>query len=286
VQTVGNSRERAQLVEKSSQLSIRCQCVLLSIPRSLVYYCLKGESTENLALMRLIDKVHMEDPSAGSRRMYKYLKRITGKKPGRKRIVRLMRIMGVEAVYPKKRTTIPGGPSGIYPYRLKGLTIDRPNQVWCADITFIPMRRGFMYLFAIMDWYSRKIISWELSNTLDTRFCLKTLNRALKTSGTPEIFNTDQGCQFTSEEWRCALEAAGVDISMDGRGRWIDNVMIERFWRSIKYEDIYLKAYENGLELEKGIQRYITRYNYHRPHESLADATPGEIYSEKVALAV
>lgn len=236
--------------------------------------------------MRLIDKVHMEDPSAGSRRMYKYLKRITGKKPGRKRIVRLMRIMGVEAVYPKKRTTIPGGPAGIYPYRLKGLTIDRPNQVWCADITFIPMRRGFMYLFAIMDWYSRKIISWELSNTLDTRFCLNTLNRALKTSGTPEIFNTDQGCQFTSEEWRCALEAAGVDISMDGRGRWIDNVMIERFWRSIKYEDIYLKAYENGLELEKGIQRYITRYNYHRPHESLADATPGEIYSEKVALAV
>jgi len=227
--------------------------------------------------MKLIDLVHMQDPSAGSRRMYKYLRHMTGKKPGRKRIARLMKIMGVEAVYPKKRTTIPGGPSGIYPYRLKGLTIDRPNQVWCADITFIPMRRGFMYLFAIMDWYSRKIIAWELSNTLDTEFCLNTLNRALKTSGTPEIFNTDQGCQFTSEELRSALEAAGVVISMDGRGRWIDNVMIERFWRSIKYEDIYLKSYENGLELEKGIQGYITRYNYHRPQESLADATPDEI---------
>ncbi len=217
--------------------------------------------------------------------MYKYLKRLTGKKPGRNRVVRLMRIMGVEAIYPKKRTTIPGGPSGIYPYRLKGLTIDRPNQVWCADITFIPMRRGFMYLFAIMDWHSRKIIAWELSNTLDTGFCLNTLNRALKTSGTPEIFNTDQGCQFTSEEWRETLEKAGIVISMDGRGRWIDNVMIERFWRSIKYEDIYLKSYENGLELEKGIQEYITRYNHHRPHESLADATPEEIYRKEVDLA-
>ena len=285
MQIVGNSRERAKLVEKSSQLSIRCQCALLDIPRSLVYYSLKGESAETRALMRLIDQLHLQDPSAGSRRMYKYLRRLTGTKPGRKRIVRLMKLMGVEAVYPRKRTTIPGGPAGIYPYRLTGLTIDRPNQVWCADITFIPMRRGFMYLFAIMDWYSRKIIAWELSNTLDTGFCLTTLNRALKTSGTPEIFNTDQGCQFTSEEWRNALDAAGIVISMDGRGRWLDNVMIERFWRSIKYEDIYLKSYENGLELKDGIQAYITRYNHYRPHESLGDATPDEIYNEKATLA-
>ena len=285
MQIVGNSRERAKLVEKSSQLSIRCQCALLHIPRSLVYYSLQGESAETRALMRLIDQLHLQDPSAGSRRMYKYLRRLTGTKPGRKRIVRLMKLMGVEAVYPRKRTTIPGGPAGIYPYRLTGLTIDRPNQVWCADITFIPMRRGFMYLFAIMDWYSRKIIAWELSNTLDTGFCLTTLNRALKTSGTPEIFNTDQGCQFTSEEWRNALEAAGIVISMDGRGRWIDNVMIERFWRSIKYEDIYLKSYENGLELKDGIHAYITRYNHYRPHESLGDATPDEIYNEKATLA-
>ena len=285
MQTVGNSRERAKLVEKSSQLSIRYQCALLHIPRSLVYYSLKGESAETRALMRLIDQLHLQDPSAGSRSMYKYLRRLTGTKPGRKRIVRLMKLMGVEAVYPRKRTTIPGGPAGIYPYRLKGLTIDRPNQVWCADITFIPMRRGFMYLFAIMDWYSRKIIAWELSNTLDTGFCLTTLNRALKTSGTPEIFNTDQGCQFTSEEWRNALDGAGIVISMDGRGRWIDNVMIERFWRSIKYEDIYLKSYENGLELKDGIHAYITRYNHYRPHESLGDATPDEIYNEKATLA-
>ena len=285
MQTVGNSRERAKLVEKSSQLSIRCQCALLHIPRSLVYYSLQGESAETRALMRLIDQLHLQDPSAGSRRMYKYLRRLTGTKPGRKRIVRLMKLMGVEAVYPRKRTTIPGGPAGIYPYRLTGLTIDRPNQVWCADITFIPMRRGFMYLFAIMDWYSRKIIAWELSNTLDTGFCLTTLNRALKTSGTPEIFNTDQGCQFTSEEWRNALDAAGIVISMDGRGRWLDNVMIERFWRSIKYEDIYLKSYENGLELKDGIHAYITRYNHYRPHESLGDATPDEIYNEKATLA-
>ena len=285
MQTVGNSRERAKLVEKSSQLSIRCQCALLHIPRSLVYYSLKGESAETRALMRLIDQLHLQDPSAGSRRMYKYLRRLTGTRPGRKRIVRLMKLMGVEAVYPRKRTTIPGGPAGIYPYRLKGLTIDRPNQVWCADITFIPMRRGFMYLFAIMDWYSRRIIAWELSNTLDTGFCLTTLNRALKTSGTPEIFNTDQGCQFTSEEWRNTLDGAGIVISMDGRGRWIDNVMIERFWRSIKYEDIYLKSYENGLELKDGIHAYITRYNHYRPHESLGDATPDEIYNEKATLA-
>lgn len=285
MQTVGNSRERAKLVEKSSQLSIRRQCALLHIPRSLVYYCLQGESAENLWFMKMIDQLHLEDPSAGSRRMYKYIKRMTGKKPGRKRLVRLMRLMGVEAVYPRKRTTIPGGPSGIHPYRLKGLSIDRPNQVWCADITFIPMRRGFMYLFAIMDWHSRKILAWELSNTLDTRFCIKALNRALKTSGTPEIMNTDQGCQFTSEEWLGCLEACGTMISMDGKGRWLDNVMIERFWRSIKYEDIYLKSYENARELELGIDGYITRYNHHRPHNSLADATPEEIYTEQVALA-
>ena len=285
MQTVGNSRERAQLVEKSSQLSIRCQCALLNIPRSLVYYCLKGESADNLKLMRMIDRLHMADPSAGSRRLGKYIKRLTGNKPGRRRIVRLMRMMGVEAVYPRKRTTILGGPCGIHPYRLKGLTIDRPNQVWCADITFIPMRRGFMYLFAIMDWYSRKIIAWELSNSLDTRFCIKALNRALTASGIPEIMNTDQGCQFTSEEWLGCLDACGTLISMDGKGRWLDNVMIERFWRSIKYEDIYLKSYENARELEQGIQAYITRYNHHRPHDSLADATPEEIYTEKVALA-
>jgi putative transposase len=196
-----------------------------------------------------------------------------------------MRVMGVEAVYPRKRTTIPGGPSGIFPYRLRGLDINRPNQVVCADITYIPMRRGFMYLFAIMDWYSRKVIDWELSTTLDTGFCIRCLKRAIKTSGTPEIMNTDQGCQFTSDDWRVCLEDANILISMDGKRRWIDNVVIERFWRSIKYEDIYLKSYESPRELEKGIGAYILRYNNFRPHQSLSDATPNEVYSKKVLLA-
>lgn len=235
--------------------------------------------------MEKIDQLHMEDPSAGTRRMYKYVKRQTGKNIGRKRVRRLMRLMGVEAIYPRRRTTIPGGPSGIFPYRLKGIDICTPNQVWCADITYIPMRRGFMYLFAIMDWHSRKIISWELSNTLDTDFCLKALKGALQTSGIPEIMNTDQGCQFTSDEWIECLQGADVVISMDGKGRWLDNVMIERFWRSIKYEDIYLRSYENAIELERGISSYISRYNLLRPHDSLDDATPEEIYSQQVRMA-
>ena len=285
MQTVGDSRERAKFLEKNSQLSIRRQCSLLQIPRSLVYYELSGESEENLKLMRAIDKLHMDDPSAGSRRMNCYINRQTEKKISRKRIRRLMQVMGVEAVYPQKRTTIPGGPSGIHPYKLKGLKIDHPNQVWCADITFIPMRRGFMYLFAIMDWYSRKIIAWELSNTLDTDFCLAALKRALEKFGIPEIMNTDQGCQFTSGEWIKSLQSSGITISMDGKGRWLDNVAIERFWRSIKYEDIYLKSYENARELEHGINDYMHRYNWHRPHQSLENRTPEEIYTGKRALA-
>ncbi len=255
------------------------------MPRSMVYYQLAGESSDNLRLMKAIDRLHLTDPSAGSRRMCKYLRRLTGKKIGRERVRRLMRLMGVEAVYPRKRTTIPGGPAGISPYRLKGLNIDRPNQVWCADITYIPMRRGFMYLFAIMDWFSRKIIAWELSNTLDTEFCLKCLRRALATSGTPELMNTDQGCQFTSGEWIKCLNDAHVSISMDGKGRWLDNVVIERFWRSIKYEDIYLRSYENALKLERGIKAYVLRYNEDRPHQSLGDATPEEMYRPKMKKA-
>lgn len=235
--------------------------------------------------MELIDKLHLQDPAAGTRRMSKLLRRMTGWRIGRKRVRRLMRLMGIEAIYPRKRTTIPGGPSGIRPYRLKGLTIDRPNQVWCADITYIPMRRGYMYLFAIIDWYSRKIIDWELSTTLDTTFCLRCLKRALNTFDKPEIMNTDQGCQFTSDDWINCLEEADVIISMDGKGRWLDNVMIERFWRSIKYEDIYLKSYETPKELGRGIKAYILRYNTQRPHESLADATPEEKYYENARKA-
>ena len=267
-------------------MSIRRQCRLLHIHRSMIYYDLTEETVENQELMKKLDHLYLEDPSAGSRRMSSYLRRQTDKATNRKRVRRLMRKMGIEAIYPRKRTTIPGGPSGIYPYRLKGLKISRPNQVWCADITFIPMRRGYMYLFAIMDWHSRKVIDWELSNTLDLTFCLDCLKRAIKHSGTPEIMNTDQGSQFTSEQWLSVLKDNGIIISMDGKGRWLDNVAIERFWRSIKYEDIYLKSYETAKDLARGIKSYIIRYNQYRPHQSLSEATPEEIYSGKFKIAM
>jgi putative transposase len=286
VQAVGNPRQRSELIEKDSHLSIRRQCRLLHIHRSMIYYDLSEETLENLALMEKMDQLYLEDPSAGSRRMSSYLRRQTAKATNRKRVRRLMRVMGIEAIYPRKRTTIPGGPSGIYPYRLKGLNISRPNQVWCADITFIPMRRGYMYLFAIMDWHSRKVIDWELSNTLDLSFCLDCLKRAIKHSGIPEIMNTDQGSQFTSEQWLSFLKDNGIIISMDGKGRWLDNVVIERFWRSIKYEDIYLKSYETAKDLARGIKSYIIRYNQYRPHQSLSEATPEEIYSGKFKIAM
>jgi len=266
------------MVERDCQLSVRRQCKLLNIHRSLVYYEPLGESVESLELMELIDRQHLDDPSAGVRRMSLYLSKKVGRTICEKRVRRLMRKMGIEAVYPRKRTTIPGGPSGIVPYLLKGMEIGHANQVWSMDITYIPMRRGFMYLFAVMDWYSRKIMGWELSNTLDTDFCLKGLRRAVVEYGHPEIVNTDQGCQFTSADWRDYLKGESIQQSMDGRGRWVDNVVIERFWRTIKYEDIYLQSYENPLELEKGIGRFVARYNADRPHQSLDGYSPDAVY--------
>ena len=236
--------------------------------------------------MAAIDRIHMQDPTAGTRRMNGYLLRQTGKPVARNRVRRLMRLMGIETVYPRKRTTIPGGPSGIVPYLLKDLEIVQPNQVWAADITYIPMRKGFMFLFAIIDWYSRKIIGWELSNTLDLSFCLKCLKRSLRLYGSPQIINTDQGCHFTSEQWRECVQGAGNRMSMDGRGRWIDNVVIERFWRTIKYEDIYLKSYATPLELEKGIKQFVVRYNMVRPHQALSGATPDEKFNQLMERAV
>jgi putative transposase len=232
--------------------------------------------------MKQIDVLHIEDPAAGSRRLSRYLTRQTGRSIDRKRVRRLMRVMGIEAIYPRKRTTIPGGPSGIHPYLLKDLDIFRPNQVWAADITYIPMQKGFMYLFAIIDWYSRKIVAWELSNTLDAEFCQRCLKRALFLDGIPDIMNTDQGCHFTAEKWQQQLNDAGVKISMDGKGRWIDNVLIERFWRTIKYEDIYLQSYSSPNELERGIEKFMLRYNSIRPHASLDGQTPEEVYLQKL----
>ncbi len=269
------------MIEKGIGVSVRRQCELLHVSRSRVYAPKKAESEEAIRIMHSIDRIHLEDPSAGARRMVIYLKHIGFGRINRKRVRRLMRVMGITALYPRKRTTLPGGPSGVYPYALKDVKIDHSNQVWCADITYIPLHRGFMYMVAIMDWYSRKVLSWSLSNTLDTRFCVLALKKAIQITGcVPTIVNTDQGSQFTSEDWITPLKQKGIVISMDGRGRWLDNVVVERFWRTIKYEDIYLKSYETGWELEKGIGAFIDHYNTLRPHQSLNGSTPDQVYRE------
>lgn len=233
-------------------LSISKQCSLLEISRSSWYYEAVGESPFNLQLMRLIDKQFLETPYYGARQMARHLRR-QGYGVNRKRVRRLMQEMGLMALYQKPNTSKPHPEHKIYPYLLRGLDIVEPNQVWCTDICYIPMRRGFLYLVAIMDWYSRKVLSWRLSNSLDTEFCVSALREALAKYGTPGIFNTDQGSQFTSMEFTEVLKDAGVKISMDGKGRWRDNVMVERLWRSLKYEDVYLKAYETGSEARNGI---------------------------------
>lgn len=260
-----------------SRLSLVRQCRLLGINRSAVYYKPVGESESNLQLMRLIDEQFMDTPFYGARQMSKFLRRL-GHAVGRKRIRRLMRKMGLEPIYQKPNTSAPHPGHKIYPYLLKGLEITEPNQVWATDITYIPMRRGFLYLVAIVDWYSRKILSWRLSNTLGADFCVAALQEALTRFPKPGIFNTDQGCQFTSSEFTEVLTKAGVRISMDGRGRWRDNIIVERLWRSLKYESVYLNAYETGSEARRGIGAWIELYNRRRPHSSLDDRTPHEAY--------
>jgi len=262
---------------KHPGLSISRQCRLLDISRSSWYHEALGESAENLLLMRLIDEQFLETPYYGARQMARYLRR-RGYWVNRKRVRRLMQKMGLMAIYQKPRTSTPHPQHRIYPYLLKGAAIESPNQVWCADVTYIPMRKGFLYLVAIMDWYSRKVLSWRLSNTLDADFCCEALKEALSTHGKPVIFNTDQGSQFTSFEFTQILKDAEVRISMDSKGRWMDNVMIERLWRSLKYECVYLHAFETGSEARNGIERWIRRYNEERPHSSLDDRTPHEAY--------
>ena len=256
------------------------QCTLLSINRSAYYYQPIGESALNLELMRLIDEQHLETPWYGARQMARHLRR-QGYGVSRTRIRRLMRLMGLPAIYQKPNTSKPHPQHKIYPYLLRGKTIDRPNQAWCADISYLPMRRGFFYLVAIMDWSSRKVLSWRLSNTMEADFCVAALEEALARYGKPEIFNTDQGSQFTSDAFTDVLKDAGIRISMDGKGRWMDNVMIERLWRSLKYECIYLHAFETGSEVRQGLNRWIDFYNTQRPHSSLDDKTPDEAYWQK-----
>jgi putative transposase len=273
---------RARLDRDHGAVSIRRQCTLLSLARSGVYRMQQPANDEDVALVRAIDELFTALPFLGSRRMAIML-REEGWSVNRKRVQRLMRKMGIEALGPKPRTTKPEPGHKIFPYLLRNMTIDRPNQVWAADITYIPIGRGFLYLVAIMDWASRAVLAWRLSNTMDVSFCVSALEEALARFGTPEIFNTDQGSQFTSAAFTGTLAKAGIKISMDGRGRWMDNVFIERLWRSLKYEDIYLKGYADGREARAGIASWIGFYNGRRPHQALGNRTPMAVWrAEKI----
>jgi len=269
------------MINKDNDLPITRQCELLSLNRSTVYYRLQDVSEMDLKLMRRIDEMHLKRPFYGSRRIRDWLQD-EGYDINRKRVQRLMRQMGIRALYPKQRTSKPGKGHKIYPYLLRDLVIDRPNQVWATDISYIPMAKGFVYLVAVIDWYSRKVLSWRLSNSMDTDFCIDALEEALSRYGCPDIFNTDQGAQFTSEAFTDVLKEAGIDISMDGKGRWIDNVFVERLWRSVKYEEVYLKAYETVAEARTGIGTYFQFYNSERRHQSMNRQTPDQVYAGNV----
>jgi putative transposase len=257
-------------------LSVRRQCALLGLSRSALYYRPAGETAENLALMALIDREYTARPFYGSRRLTAWLRR-AGHAVNRKRVRRLLGIMGLEAIHPRPRRRGDGRGHRVFPYLLRGVAVERADQVWSADITYLPLPGGFMYLAATIDWYSRLVVAWRLSNTLDGAFCGEMLDEALG-RGRPEVFNTDQGVQFTAEAWTGRLESAGVGVSMGGRGRAADNVFVERLWRSVKYEDVYLRRYESVPELAKGLAAYFAFYNGERPHQALGYKTPAEVY--------
>ena len=268
---------KAMVQRDHPDLSLSRQCEVLSISRSSFYYELKGESPENLSLMRRIDELFLKYPFYGSRQMARQLCR-EGIYVGRHRVRRLMRLMGLQAIYQAPRTSDPHPEHRIYPYLLRNMAITRPNQVWCADITYIPVERGFLYLVAIMDWATRHVLTWRLSNTMDASFCVEALTEALDRYGKPEIFNTDQGSQFTSFDFTSVLKAAKITISMDGRGRCMDNIFIERLWRSLKYEAIYLHELTDGFVAERVIGEWIDFYNTERPHSAFDGKTPAEAY--------
>ena len=283
LRSMSRDRRAGMIDADHPRLSISRQCKLVDISRSSHYYTAKGESPLNVQLMRLIDEQYLSTPWYGARQMASYLRR-QGYPARRKRIGRLMRVMGLSAIYRKPRTSIPHPGHKVYPYLLRDLRIDQPDQVWCADITYIPMERGFQYLVAIMDWATRAVLSWRLSNTLDSDFCVEALEEAMARYGRPGIFNTDQGCQFTSEDFTGVLKLAGVQISMDGKRRWMDNVFIERLWRSLKYECVYLHAFQDGSQARQQIGAWVQYYNHQRPHSSHADdRTPMEVYTRKRA---
>jgi putative transposase len=276
--------KRALVSLDNSDLSICRQCELLDLNRSTYYLPPATESEENLRLMRLIDEQYLKTPFYGSRRMTAFLER-RGEMINRKRVQRLMALMGLEGLHPGRRTTVADPDARAYPYLLRDRVLTRVDEVWSSDITYVPMKRGFMYLTAVIDWFSRYVLSWRLSNTMDVRFCLEALEEALS-QGRPEIFNTDQGSQFTSREYTGRLEAAGVAVSRDGRGRALDNVFVERLWRSVKYEDIYIKDYDHVIDLEAGLSAYFRFYDEERLHQSLDYRTPGEVYREGLSRAI
>jgi putative transposase len=271
-----NRPERLALVDHDDPvLPVVAQCRLLKVARSTLYYRPAPVSAADLAVMRRIDELHLAWPFYGSRRMAAVLRR-EGWEVNRKRAKRLMRVMGIEAIYQKPNTSKGHPDHKVYPYLLRGLTIDRPNQVWCADITYIPMAKGFVYLVAVMDWFSRRVLSWRVSITMETDFCVEALREAAELYGQPEIFNTDQGVQFTSAAFVDELASRGVRISMDGKGRYLDNIFIERLWRSLKYEDVYIKAYGSVAEARRSLGVWLAFYNDVRPHQSLGYRTPRE----------
>jgi len=272
------------MIERGSTLPVTRQAELLDLSRASVYYTPRPLSDRDLGLMRRLDELHLELPFYGSRKLTRELQK-EGHDVGRRHVVTLMRRMGIEVIYRKPRTSIPARETAIRPYLLGNLTISRPNQAWASDITYLPMAHGFMYLVAILDVASRKVLAFRLSNTLTADFCVEALEEALAKFGAPEIFNTDQGSQFTSDPWIKVLDAAGVAISMDGKGRWIDNVFIERLWRSVKYEEVYLHGYANGTEARTSLSRYFSFYNARRSHQALEYRTPDEVYFEAMALS-
>ena len=269
------------MIDHTHTLPVVRQCQLLGLARSTAYYQPRPTTEVVLTLMRRIDELHLQYPFAGAR-MLRDLLRQEGQTIGRRHVASLMRRMGITALYRKPYTTQRHPAHRIYPYLLRDVAITRPNQVWAADITYIPMRRGFVYLFAILDWASRRVLAWRLSNTLTTDFCLDAVRKAIMEYGCPEIFNTDQGCQFTSQEFTGLLKNQGIQISMDGKGCWRDNVFVERLWKSIKYEEIYLHAYDTVSAAQQGLKRYLMFYNQTRPHQALDGQTPDQVYYDNL----
>lgn len=265
------------MIDRSHKLPVTQQCRTLKLSRSNVYYLPRPVPPDDLALMRRIDELHLEYPFAGARMLRDLLRR-EGHMVGRRHVSTLMKRMRIGAIYRKPNTSKRHPTNQIYPYLLKHLKIEKPNHVWAADITYIPMKKGFVYLFVVMDWASRRVLSWRLSNTLSTDFCIEAVQEALNRYGAPEIFNTDQGSQFTSKDFNALLKEKGIAVSMDGKGSWRDNIFVERLWKSIKYEEVYLHAYDSVNEAKNGLERYLTFYNHRRPHSKLDRFTPDEVY--------